>query len=117
MMGGTCQQQLHIHTSNLCQTSTSSSVQPHWSTLQQQADVSDLAARLSCCDLLTAGLTVFDNRLETCIAWRSIFHNDNEDLNLKSSEQFDLLTNWLTESLQHALRITTVQVNNPEANL
>ncbi|KAL4008122.1 hypothetical protein ACER0C_001974 [Sarotherodon galilaeus] len=94
---------------------------PHWSnhvgaaTPQRQADVSDLAALLSRRDLLTSGLTVFDNKPETYLAWRSMFHNATEDLNLKCSEELDLLTKWLSgESLQHALRIRAVHVNNPE---
>ncbi|XP_026036546.1 uncharacterized protein LOC113029762 [Astatotilapia calliptera] len=97
---------------------------PHWSNYvgaakpQRQADVSDLAALLSRRDLLTAGLTVFDNKPETYLAWRSTFHNATEDLNLKCSEELDLLTKWLSgESLQHALRIRAVHVNNPETGL
>lgn len=69
-------------------------------------------------DLLTAGLTVFDNRPETYLAWKSMFRNAIEDLNLKCSEELDLIIKWLSgESLQHALRIRAVHVNNSEAGL
>ncbi|TKS65471.1 hypothetical protein D9C73_028149 [Collichthys lucidus] len=86
--------------------------------LRQQTDVSDLAVLLSRRDLLTAGLTVFDNRPETYVAWKSMFHNAIRDLNLKCCEELDLLTRWLSgESLQHALRIRAVHVSNPEAGL
>ncbi|XP_056867534.1 uncharacterized protein LOC130513013 [Takifugu flavidus] len=86
--------------------------------LRQQTDVSDLAVLLSRRDLLTAGLTVFDNRPETYVAWKSMFHNATADLNLKCCEELDLLTKWLSgESLQHALRIRAVHVSNPAAGL
>ena len=89
------------------------SLSPHKST-----DISDLAALLSRRDLLTAGLTVFDNRPETYIAWKSMFRSATEDLTLKCSEELDLLTKWLSgESLQHALRIRAVHINNPEGGL
>lgn len=82
------------------------------------AEKPDLAAYLSRRDLLTAALTVFDNRPETYTAWKSMFHNATGDLNLKYSEELDLLTKWLSgESLQHALRIRAVHVNNPAAGL
>ncbi|TWW77468.1 hypothetical protein D4764_12G0008580 [Takifugu flavidus] len=59
------------------------------------------------------GLTVFDNRPETYVAWKSMFHNATADLNLKCCEELDLLTKWLSgESLQHALR--AVHVSNPQ---
>ncbi|KAK0140410.1 hypothetical protein N1851_022619 [Merluccius polli] len=85
---------------------------------RQHADVSDLAVLLSRRDLLTAGLTVFDNRPETYIGWKSMFRNATGDLNLKCCEELDLLTKWLSgESLQHAQRIRAVHVSNPEAGL
>ncbi|TWW54221.1 hypothetical protein D4764_0192240 [Takifugu flavidus] len=63
-----------------------------------------------------SGLTVFDNRPETYVAWKSMFHNATADLNLKCCEELDLLTKWLSgESLQHALR--AVHVSNPAAGL
>lgn len=83
---------------------------------RQQTDVSDLAVLLSRRDLLTAGLTVFDNRPATYIAWKSMFRNATGDLNLKCCEELNLLTKWLSgESLQHAQRIRAVHVSNPVA--
>lgn len=82
------------------------------------AELSDLAAYLARCDLLTAGFKVFDNRPESYLSWKSIFCNAIEGLNLKPSEELDLLTKWLSgESLQHTLRIRAVHVNNPQADL
>lgn len=83
------------------------------------SNISDLAALLSRRDLLTAGLTtVFDNRPETFMGWKSAFCNAIEGLDLKCSEEVDLLTKWLSgESLQHALRIRAAHISNPGAGL
>jgi len=54
-----------------------------------QTDISDLAALLSRHDLLTAGLTVFDNRPETYIAWKNMFCNATDYSNLKCREELD----------------------------
>ncbi|XP_077080710.1 uncharacterized protein LOC143733040 [Siphateles boraxobius] len=83
-----------------------------------QSELSDLAAYLARRDLLTAGFKVFDNRPESYLSWKSIFGNAIVGLNLKPSEELDLLTKWLSgESLQHALRIRAVHMNNPQAGL
>ncbi|XP_028304259.1 uncharacterized protein LOC114464360 isoform X2 [Gouania willdenowi] len=83
-----------------------------------QTELSELSAYLARRDLLTAGITVFDNRPESYLSWKSMFHNATQGLNFKASEELDLLTKWLGgESLQHALRIRAVHVNNPEAGL
>ncbi|RXN13488.1 hypothetical protein ROHU_009677 [Labeo rohita] len=83
-----------------------------------QMELSHLAAYLARRDLLTTGFKVFDNRPESYLSWKSIFCNAIEGLNLKPSEELDLLTKWLSgESLQHALRIRAVHVNNPQAGL
>ncbi|XP_028328031.1 uncharacterized protein LOC114478897 isoform X2 [Gouania willdenowi] len=83
-----------------------------------QTELSELSAYLARRDLLTAGITVFDSRPESYLSWKSMFHNATQGLNFKASEELDLLTKWLGgESLQHALRIRAVHVNNPEAGL
>ena len=80
--------------------------------LQSHADVFDLTAHLARRDLLTAGLKVFDNRPENYLSWRASYHNVTQGLNLKASEELDLLTRWLGgESLQHATRIRAVHIN------
>ncbi|XP_073763460.1 uncharacterized protein [Danio rerio] len=82
------------------------------------SDISHLATLLSRRDLLTAGLTVFDNKPETYLAWKSMFHNATEDLDLKCSEELDLIIKWLSgESLQHALRVRAVHINDPVTGL
>lgn len=57
-------------------------------------EMSDLGVLLSHRDLLTAGLTVFGNRPETYVAWKSMFHNATADLNLKCCEELDPLTRY-----------------------
>ncbi|KAK0154195.1 hypothetical protein N1851_003707 [Merluccius polli] len=83
-----------------------------------RTEISDLATYLVRRDLLTSVFKVFDNKPETYISWKSMFCNGIEGLNLKASEELNLLTKWLDgESLQHALRIRAVHVNNPETGL
>ncbi|XP_057705631.1 uncharacterized protein LOC130923721 [Corythoichthys intestinalis] len=83
-----------------------------------QSELSNLAAYLARRDLLTSGFKVFDNRPESYLSWKSMFCNATEGLNLKPSEELDLLTKWLGgESLQHAQRIRAVHVSNPQAGL
>ncbi|KAJ8375796.1 hypothetical protein SKAU_G00063760 [Synaphobranchus kaupii] len=82
------------------------------------SDVSDLAAYLARRDLVLSGLKTFDNRPENYLSWKAGFHNAIEGLNLKPSEQLELLIKWLGgESLQHAKRIRAVQVNYPTTGL
>ncbi|XP_063749732.1 uncharacterized protein LOC134871071 [Eleginops maclovinus] len=86
--------------------------------MSRTTEFSDLATYLARRDLLTTGFKVFDNKPETYLSWKSMFCNGIEGLNLKASEELNLLTKWLDgESLQHALRIRAVHVNNPETGL
>ncbi|XP_030582792.1 uncharacterized protein LOC115778696 [Archocentrus centrarchus] len=85
---------------------------------QISTDISDLAAFLARRDLLSTGVKVFDNRPENYTSWKSTFCSAIEGLNLRPSEELDLLTKWLGgESLQHALRIRAVHINNPAVGL
>ena len=65
-------------------------------------------------ELLTAGLTKFDDKPENYWAWRSAFSNATEDLGLKPSEELDLLAKWLgPESAEHARRVRSARINYP----
>ncbi|KAI4896990.1 hypothetical protein NFI96_001373, partial [Prochilodus magdalenae] len=65
-------------------------------------------------ELLTAGLTKFNDKPEHYWAWRSAFSNATEDLGLKPSEELDLLIKWLgPESAEHARRVRSVRINYP----
>ena len=57
--------------------------------------VLDLAKSLARRDLLTAGLAKFNDMPEDYRAWKSTFSNAIEDLDLKPSEELDLLIRWL----------------------
>ncbi|XP_077379067.1 uncharacterized protein LOC144019709 [Festucalex cinctus] len=65
------------------------------SLLSQQTEMSDLAAFLARRDILTTAFKVFDNRPESYLSWKSMFHNAMAGLDLKASEELDLLTKWL----------------------
>lgn len=61
---------------------------------------------------------MFDNQPASYLSWKSSFDNAVEGLNLKASEELDLLIKWLGgESLHHAKRIRAVHVNNPSMGL
>ncbi|XP_051803959.1 uncharacterized protein LOC127533925 isoform X1 [Acanthochromis polyacanthus] len=84
----------------------------------RSSDASDLATYLARRDLILSGLKMFDNRPENYLSWRASFCDSIEGLNLKPSEQLDLLTKWLSgESLQHAKRIRAVYISNPATDL
>lgn len=53
--------------------------------------VSDLAVYLARRDLVTAELKVFDNQPANYLFWKTSFNNAVDGLNLKASEQLDLL--------------------------
>lgn len=67
---------------------------PHLSQSEVEG-VSELAVYLARRDLVTAGLKVFDNQPASYLSWKSSFINAVEGLNLKPSEELDLLIKWL----------------------
>nr|XP_055046841.1 uncharacterized protein LOC129432444 [Misgurnus anguillicaudatus] len=84
----------------------------------ENSEILNLAKFLARRDLLTAGLIKFDDKPENYLAWKSTFSNAIEDLNLKPSEELDLLTKWLgPESAEHARRIRSVHINYPAVGL
>ncbi|XP_063743151.1 uncharacterized protein LOC134866887 [Eleginops maclovinus] len=81
---------------------------------ESTSNVSVLARFLARRELLTAGLTKFNDKPENYWAWRSAFSNATEDLGLKPSEELDLLIKWLgPESAEHARRVRSVRINYP----
>ncbi len=77
----------------------------------------ELAKFLARRDLLTGGLSRF-NKPENYWAWKSSFCNAIEGLDLKPSEELDLLVQWLSpESTEHASRIRLVHINYPDIGL
>ncbi|KAK7877393.1 hypothetical protein WMY93_031909, partial [Mugilogobius chulae] len=81
-------------------------------------DFVSLAKFLAKRGLVTDGLTKFTDRAEDYWAWRASFCNTIEGLDLKPSEELDLLSRWLgEESSKHAKRIRSVHINNPAEGL
>ncbi len=83
-----------------------------------RSDVFELAKFLARRDLLTGGLSRFNDKPENYWAWKSSFCNAIEGLDLKPSEELDLLVQWLgPESTEHARRIRLVHINYPDIGL
>nr|XP_055056164.1 uncharacterized protein LOC129440699 [Misgurnus anguillicaudatus] len=111
----------YTHPSNYCNSNRNYSPdvgnEPH-AAKPENSEILNLAKFLARRDLLTAGLIKFDDKPENYLAWKSTFSNAIEDLNLKPSEELDLLTKWLgPESAEHARRIRSVHINYPAVGL
>nr|XP_055053759.1 uncharacterized protein LOC129438884 [Misgurnus anguillicaudatus] len=82
------------------------------------SDVFELAKFLARRDLLTGGLSRFNDKPENYWAWKSSFCNAIEGLGLKPSEELDLLIQWLgSDSSEQARRIRSVHINHPDIGL
>lgn len=82
------------------------------------AHMIDFAKYLARRELVTTGLTKFDDQPESYRAWESSFLNATQDLELTASEELDLLVKWLgKESSEHVKRIRAVHITNPQAAL
>lgn len=69
-------------------------------------------------ELVSSGLSHFDDRPESYRAWRSSFINTIKDLNLTVSEELDLLSKWLgKESSEYVRRLRAVHIGNPHMAL
>lgn len=75
-----------------------------------------LARFLARRELVTSGLTKFDDNPENFRAWESSFFNATQDFS--ASEELDLLVRWLGKEMSdHVKGIRAVYVTNPEAAL
>ncbi|KAI2661156.1 hypothetical protein H4Q32_030204 [Labeo rohita] len=84
----------------------------------QATPMLDFAKFIARRELVTTGLTKFDDNPENFRAWESSFVNATKDLQLSASEELDLLVKWLgKESSDHVRRIRAVYVTNPQAAL
>ncbi|KAI4892131.1 hypothetical protein NFI96_008825, partial [Prochilodus magdalenae] len=85
---------------------------------QENSNMSDLTRFLARRELLTGGLTKFNDEPGDFWAWKSSFENVTQGLHFNASEELDLLTKWLgAESSQHAKRLRAAHVNNPSFGL
>ena len=74
--------------------------------------MSDVVKFIARRELVSTGLTQFNDHPETFRAWRASFINATKDLNLSPSEEMDLLVKWLgCESAEHAKQIRAMHIN------
>lgn len=80
--------------------------------------MTDFAKFLVRRELVTTGLSKFDDTPESFRAWQSSFLNATRDVGLTYGEQLDLLVKWLgKESSEHINRICAAQATNRQAAL
>ena len=86
--------------------------------VDQSLNMMDFAKYMARRELVTTGLTKFEDQPENFRAWESSFLTAIHGLDLSATEQLDLLVKWLgKESSEHAKRIRAVHVSNPPAAL
>ncbi|XP_025766921.1 uncharacterized protein LOC112848107 [Oreochromis niloticus] len=91
---------------------------PHLNSSHNIDSSTDLAKFLAKSQLVSSGLTKFDDLPEHYEAWRETFINTIESLSLSASEEMDLLIKWLgKESGEHAIRIRSVNIRQPNVGL
>ncbi|XP_061678699.1 uncharacterized protein LOC133502197 [Syngnathoides biaculeatus] len=91
---------------------------PQHSSSAPATNMIDFARYLASRELVTTGLTKFDDQPESYRAWESSFLNAIQGLGLTASEELDLLVKWLgKESSEHVKRIRAVHITNPHAAL
>ena len=78
----------------------------------------NIAKYLACKELVSTGLSHFDDCPESYRAWKSAFINAIRDLDLTAGEELDLLSKWLgKESSEYVRRFRAVHISNPDAAL
>lgn len=78
----------------------------------------DLTKYLARTQLVSAGLTYFDDKPINYWAWKSSFQGAISGLGLSAAEELDLLIKYLgRESSEHAWRLKAVHIRNPSAAL
>lgn len=81
----------------------------------QAASMTDFAKYLARRELVTTGLTKFDDCPENYRAWEASFITVIEGLDLTAGEELDLLAKWLgKESSEYVKRFRSVNINHPK---
>lgn len=81
-------------------------------------NISDLAKFLTRSQLVTSGLSRFDDQPENYLSWRSTFTSVLQGLDISANDEVDLLIKWLgPESSQLARRMKSVSIGHPSAAL
>ncbi|XP_025763438.1 uncharacterized protein LOC112847035 [Oreochromis niloticus] len=92
--------------------------QPHPNSFHNNDSSTDLVKFLAKSQLVSSGLTKFDDLPEHYKAWRETLINTIESLSLSASEEMVLLIKWLgKESGEHAIRIRSVSIRQPNVGL
>ncbi|XP_019739021.1 uncharacterized protein LOC109523947 [Hippocampus comes] len=80
--------------------------------------IGDLAKFLAKIQLLSGGLTQFDDKPEGYLNWKLTFQTTVADIGLTPIEEINLLLKWLgPESSQHATRVKAVHLRCPSVGL
>ncbi len=81
--------------------------------LNQSKPLTEFVKFLARRELVTTGLSQFNDRPESFRAWQSSFLNVIKDLDISPSGELDLLTKWLGKESDHYVnRIRLMHVNN-----
>ncbi|KAJ8369536.1 hypothetical protein SKAU_G00095640 [Synaphobranchus kaupii] len=84
----------------------------------EHTGIHDFAIYMARRDLMTSGMTKFDDHPENYWPWKSTFRNTIQGLRLTYNEELDLLTRWLgPHSSEQIRRIRAVHVSDPAAGL
>ncbi|KAL0168120.1 hypothetical protein M9458_036342, partial [Cirrhinus mrigala] len=78
----------------------------------------DLARFITRNQLISTGLTKFDDRAENYWAWKASFCNAIDNIGLTLAEETDLLIKWLgKESSEQARRLKAAYIRDPEGGI
>ena len=61
-------------------------------------------------DLILKKMTIFDDQPKSYYVWKTMFLNATAELNLSSSEIFDLLINYLVQSRGNGLLVSDLPI-------
>lgn len=83
-----------------------------------QTTTLDLVKCMARSQLVTTGLTAFDDKPENYWAWKSSFQSATASLDLSPREELDILIKWLgKQSSEHARRVKAVNMRDPSRGL
>ncbi|XP_059836403.1 uncharacterized protein LOC132399729 [Hypanus sabinus] len=90
----------------------------HTSPARMPLAIEPMAQYLARRDLVTSGLYQFDDKPENYCAWYSTFTNTIDGIQLRATQELDLMVKWLgKESCEQVRRIRSVYINKTELAL
>ncbi|XP_076861369.1 uncharacterized protein LOC143514271 [Brachyhypopomus gauderio] len=92
---------------------------PHHTPSQNvNGNISDIAKFLIRSQLVTSGLSRFNDQPENYLSWKATFTSVLQDLDISANDEVDLLIKWLgPESSQLARRMKSVSIGHPSTAL